>query len=165
MKWKEIFYLFCGRDHFFLWISTIISMMGTGVSSFATMWWILEKTGSVFQMGGVAIVVAVACLVLGPILGSLVDRSQNHRNIFIALDFFSAATMSIIAILMAFNRYSLLTFYVLVAVQAALSIPSKGCSNALIQSIVPPHLLDKASSFWSFSNGGAFMLGPLVGGG
>lgn len=147
-----------------IWWASLISNLGSGISSFALMWYIYDKTGSPIQMGGVAVVSGIICLFLGPFLGSYVDRSFRHKEILVATDILSGLVILVTAGLVCSNHFNLLVYYGLVALQTVFYIPQRACCRSIIQSVIDKDMLERGSALLSLSSNSAMMVGPIVGG-
>lgn len=78
------------RGKFFtIWIGQQLSLVGSSIGSFALVWWVTEKTGSATVLATASLVAFVPSLVLGPFVGTLVDR-WNRRNVMVLSDGFIA---------------------------------------------------------------------------
>ncbi|MBN1583030.1 MAG: MFS transporter [Anaerolineae bacterium] len=60
-----------------IWIGQIVSLLGTAMSQFALTLWTYETTGKATPLAMVAFFFVVPQVVLGPLVGVLVDRSNR----------------------------------------------------------------------------------------
>ena len=69
------------RDFLLLWQGQSVSGIGTSLSQIATIYWLLETTGSATTMGLVLMAAAIPSALLGPVGGALADRFPRRRLI------------------------------------------------------------------------------------
>ncbi|MDA0246374.1 MAG: MFS transporter [Chloroflexi bacterium] len=67
-----------------LWSGQAISLFGSQLVQFALIWWLTQKTGSGTVLSTAVLVGIVPQVVLGPIIGALVDRWNRQRILFMA---------------------------------------------------------------------------------
>ncbi len=70
---------------FTIWIGQAFSLLGSQLVQFALIWWLTQTTGSATVLATAALVGLLPQVVLGPIIGALVDR-WNRRWIMILAD-------------------------------------------------------------------------------
>ena len=69
------------RDFLLLWQGQAVSGVGTSLSQIATIYWLLQATGSATTMGLVSMASALPGVLLGPIGGAIADRFSRRRLI------------------------------------------------------------------------------------
>lgn len=67
-----------------LWSGQAISLFGSQLVQFALIWWLTQETGSGTVLATATLVGIVPQVVLGPIIGALVDRWNRQRILFVA---------------------------------------------------------------------------------
>lgn len=70
---------------FTIWIGQAFSLLGSQLVQFALIWWLTQTTGSARVLATASLVGLLPQVVLGPIIGALVDR-WNRRVIMILAD-------------------------------------------------------------------------------
>ena len=70
---------------FTIWGGQAFSLFGSQLVQFALVWWLTQKTGSATILATASLVAFLPQVVLGPIVGTMVDRS-NRRFVMIAAD-------------------------------------------------------------------------------
>jgi DHA3 family macrolide efflux protein-like MFS transporter len=68
-----------------LWIGQALSLLGSLAVQFALIWWLTEATGSAAVLAMAALLGLVPTVVLGPLIGVLVDR-WDRKRIMLAAD-------------------------------------------------------------------------------
>src|SRR5512135_2399355 len=101
-----------------IWFGQTISLLGSGLTSFALGVWVYQTTGKVTSYALIALFTVIVTLLLSPLSGALVDR-WNYRAVMLVSDSASALTTLVIAGLFYTGRLELWHIYVSVAVNAA----------------------------------------------
>lgn len=76
-KWAPLF--------FTIWTGQTISWVGSAVAQFGLVWWITAKTGSATILAVATMISLLPGVILGPLVGALIDR-WNRRLIILAAD-------------------------------------------------------------------------------
>lgn len=72
------------RPFFIIWTGQALSMIGTRVAQFALVWWLTTLTGSATVLAIATSLIMLPQIVIGPIAGAYVDRSNRRKVMFIA---------------------------------------------------------------------------------
>jgi MFS transporter, DHA3 family, macrolide efflux protein len=96
--WKFTFFKF--------WSTQALSLLGSGLASFAVIWWITKTTGSSTILATVSLVTLLPGILLGPIAGALVDQF-NRKWIMIVSDAVSALLALLLVVLFWTNSIQL----------------------------------------------------------
>ena len=75
-SWKMPFFKF--------WFTQALSLLGSGLASFALVWWMTESTGSPIVLTTVSLATLLPGILLGPLAGTLVDQLDRKWIIVIA---------------------------------------------------------------------------------
>ena len=70
-RWKGRF--------FTIWSGQALSLMGSALVRFALIWWMTETTGSATVLAMATLVASLPPIVLGPLVGTLVDRWRRRE--------------------------------------------------------------------------------------
>jgi DHA3 family macrolide efflux protein-like MFS transporter len=70
---------------FTIWIGQAFSLFGSSIVQFALVWWLTQKTGSATVLATATLVALLPQILLGPFVGTFVDR-WNRRLIMIIAD-------------------------------------------------------------------------------
>ena len=70
---------------FVIWSGQAFSLVGSALVQFALVWWLTQKTGSATVLATATLVALLPQIILGPFVGTLVDR-WNRRLIMIVAD-------------------------------------------------------------------------------
>lgn len=88
--WKVRFYT--------IWTGQALSLIGSALVRFALIWWLTEQTGSATALATASLVPSLTGIVLGPFVGTLVDR-WHRRWIMVFADGAIALCTAILALL------------------------------------------------------------------
>lgn len=131
-----------------------VSMIGTAMTEFAVPIWAYLKTGSLLQFSLFAIIALVPGLVLSPLVGALVDRSDRRRAMLIG----DGACLGLQALMLGLLLTDTLPmpalYGILVLLSVALTVQRLAWASAVPQ-LAPKHYLGHA--------GGVLQLGNAIG--
>ncbi len=140
-----------------------VSMLGSGLTSFAVGVWIYRKTGSVTQYALIAFCAVAPLTFLSPLAGALVDR-WDRRRVMIASDAGAGAATLMLALLFWAGRtelWSLCLATVLSSVFRGLRFPALAASIPLM---VGKEHLGRANGMTEIGNALSQLLAPVVAG-
>ena len=72
------------RTFWIIWSGQAISLVGSQASQFALVWWLTEQTGSPAILTTATLVALLPSIVLGPVIGALVDRRSRRLTMIVA---------------------------------------------------------------------------------
>ncbi len=78
---------------FTIWGGQAISLFGSRLVQFALIWWLTEKTGSATVLATASLVGLVPQVLLGPIVGTLVDRWSRRATMIVADSLIAVVTL------------------------------------------------------------------------
>ncbi len=157
------------RTFFILWISQAVSLLGSALVEFALAWYLTMETGSATVLAVAMLMALVPQIVLGPIIGPLVDR-WNRKQIMILADTAIALVTIGLVVLFAAGAIQVWHIYlamVLRSIGQSFHFPAMLASIPLI---VPEQHLARAAGLNQMLQGvvtiaappaGAFLIGLL----
>lgn len=151
------------KNFFLLWQGQLVSVFGDALYSIALDFFVLEVTGSTAIMGTVMALITIPRILIGPLAGVIVDRS-NRKNLIILGDVIRG--LSILLITWA-ARCQILEIWMIMAVAILSGICSSFFNPAIesvLPNLVPSDSLIKATSFYQIATTGADVLGQSIGG-
>ena len=86
------------RPFFILWTGQSLSLVGSQAVQFALIWWLTETSGSATILATATLLGLLPPIVLGPVIGALIDR-WNRKTVMLAADGFVAAAALLLALL------------------------------------------------------------------
>ena len=151
------------KPFFFIWLGQVVSLIGSGLTSFAIGVWVYQETGNVTLFTLIATSAALPAIVLSPIAGVLVDRF-DRKWMLIASD--TGAALSSLALLLLFRAGGLEMWhiYLLVGINAAFNTIQFPAFGAAITLLIPKRHFGRASGMMQFGQSGARVISPLLAG-
>ncbi|MEM7353039.1 MAG: MFS transporter [Acidobacteriota bacterium] len=89
------------KTFFILWCGQLVSILGSGLGSFALGVWVFERTGSVMQFSLIAFFAILPGILLAPVAGVVVDRYDRRLVMMVADTCSSVATLVMLALLLS----------------------------------------------------------------
>ena len=95
------------RPFFTIWTGQALSLIGSRMGGFALVWWLTQASGgSATVLATMSLLEMLPHVLLGPIVGALVDR-WSRRRVMIIADTLVAAFSGLLALLAWTNRLEL----------------------------------------------------------
>lgn len=151
------------RAFIIIWIGQLISLVGSGLTSFALGVWIFDQTGQATPFALVAFLSSVPRLLLSPLAGSLVDR-WDRRKVMIAADTGSAVLTALLAGLLFFGDLQIWHIYLLAALTSCFGAFQEPAYLASITMLVPKKELTRASGLMQAGQSLETLIAPLLAG-
>jgi hypothetical protein len=152
------------RTFWTIWGGQFISMLGSGLTSFALGVWIYDQTGQATPFALTALFSTLPALILMPIAGSLADR-YSRRWIMILSDTGAAVVTAIAALLLFFGDLQVWHIYILAFVNSVLSAFQEPAYSASVTMLVPKPQLARASGILQMGQAMSAILTPMLAGG
>ena len=95
---------------FTLWTGQAFSLFGSQLVQFALVWWLTQQTGSATVLATATLVAILPQVLLGPLVGALVDR-WNRRVTMMLADGLTTAAIVILAVLFATGQVQVWHIY------------------------------------------------------
>ena len=147
---------------FTIWSGQALSLLGSQLVQFALIWYLTVETGSATVLATASLVGLLPQVVLGPIVGTLVDR-WNRRAIMIIADGIIALATIALAILFALNSVEIWHIYLLMFIRS-LAGGFHGNSMAASTSLmVPKEHLTRIQGINQMLNGGLNIVAAPLG--
>jgi MFS transporter, DHA3 family, macrolide efflux protein len=153
-NWKFTFFTF--------WFTQALSLFGSGLASFALVWWITKSTGSATVLATASLAALLPGILFGPLAGALVDR-LNRKWIIIISDAVSALFALLLVVLFWTNNIQLWHIYIINigrAVAGAFQFPSVQSSTSLM---VPKGQLARVAGLNQALQGVTMIAAPPLG--
>lgn len=153
-----------GLDAFWtIWSGQLVSVLGSGITTFALAVWAFQRSGSATQFGAIAMCAVLPGLVLSPVAGPLVDR-WNRRTAMLVADTGAALASAGIAVLAAAGRIAPWQLCLATAFTSSLGSLHAPAYQAMTSVLVPRAALGKASGAVLAADAIAELTAPLLGG-
>jgi hypothetical protein len=151
------------RTFFTIWAGQFISVLGSGMTSFALGVWIYEQTGQATPFALTALFATLPALILMPIAGSFADR-YSRRWIMILADTGSALVTAITFLLLFFGDLQIWHIYLLAFFGSSFSAFQEPAYTASVTMLVPKEQLARSSSIAQMGQAISAILTPLMAG-
>lgn len=156
--------LFSGFSGFALfWFGQVVSLLGTNMTGFALTIWAYEKTQSATALALVGFFFVAPLLIISPVAGALVDRS-NRKLMMLLSDLASGLTTIVVLGLYATGKLEIWHLYITSAISGAFQAFQWPAFSAAISLMVPKDHLVRANSMMDLADTGAGILSPLLAG-
>ena len=155
------------RDFLLLWQGQTVSGVGVAMSQVATVYWLLEETGSATTMGLVAMTAAIPGVLLGPFGGALADRYSRKTLIVVGNCLLGIAALCLaIAFLAVAGRVELkiAALVVYAVLTGAVNAVLRPAVMASVPNLVPFTRLNTANALNSFATMASSGIGNAIGG-
>ena len=146
-----------------VWIGQIVSVLGSGMTSFGLTIWMYQQTKSATAMGFMQVAFITPFLILSPIAGVMVDR-YNRKLMMMVSDL--AAGLSTIGLLILFATGHMQFWYLYIA-QVINGIGNTfqwPAYSAAISTMVPKEQYGRVNGLMSLQEAGPGVLAPLLAG-
>ena len=159
--WKTTF--------FTIWSGQALSILGSQLVQFALIWHLTVQTGSATVLATASLVGMLPNVVLGPFIGTLVDR-WNRRRIMLVADSIVALATIALAVLFALDVVEIWHIYAVILIRSLASTFHGNAMSASTSLMVPVEQLTRIQGLNQLLNGGlnvvaaplgALMLGML----
>jgi DHA3 family macrolide efflux protein-like MFS transporter len=151
------------RTFFTIWTGQFISVLGSGLTSFALGVWIYDQTGRATPFALTALFATIPALILMPIAGSFADR-YSRRWIMIIADTGAALVTAITFLLLFFGDLQIWHIYLLAFFGSSFSAFQEPAYTASVTMMVPKEQLARSSSIAQMGQAISVILTPLMAG-
>ena len=152
------------RTFLIIWAGQFISLLGSGLTSFAIGVWIFQETGDAMPFALTVLFGNLPSLLLLPFAGSLADR-WNRKALMILADSGSALITLGLFILLLTNDLQTWHIYLLVALGSVFSAFQEPAYQSSVSMIVPKKELTRANGIAQTAQAVQSILTPLIAGG
>ena len=146
-----------------IWFGQLVSLIGSGLTSFALGVWVYQRTGSVTQFALISVFTTLPGIVISPLAGALVDR-WDRRWAMILSDSGAGFSTLVIALLLFANRLEIWHIYLAMATRSAFRAFQWPAYAAATTLLVPKKHLGRASGMVQAAEAAAEILSPTLAG-
>ena len=151
------------QTFFIIWIGQIISVLGSGLTSFGLGIWVYQHTSSVTKFAITVLCIALPSLLISPFAGAFVDR-KNRRTVMIFCDIGSSiCTLAAISFYLT-GLLQLWNICVITAVTSILNVVRNLAFTTLVTQLVPKEYFGQASGMMQMGPATAQIFSPLLAG-
>jgi DHA3 family macrolide efflux protein-like MFS transporter len=151
------------RTFLVIWFGQLISLIGSGLSSFALGVYIYNRSGHATQLALSMVAASVPNLLLLPFAGALVDR-WDRRRVLVLSDTGAALVTLTLWVLLATGRLDVWQVYVGNAVSSALGAFQRPAYMAVPSLLVPKEQFGRVGGLMQLSEAASVVVAPLAAG-
>ena len=152
--WKKTF--------FTIWSGQALSILGSQLVQFALIWHLTVQTGSATVLATASLVGMLPNVVLGPFIGTLVDRWNRRRIMLIADSIVALATLLLVAVF-ALDVVEVWHIYAVLLVRSLASTFHGNAMSASTSLLVPVERLTRIQGLNQLLNGGLNVVAAPLG--
>lgn len=146
-----------------VWFGQLVSLVGSGMTSFGLSLWVYQQSGSVTQFALINLAAVLPRILISPLAGALVDRWDRRKMMAIS-DSLAGLTTLGVAILYASGRIELWHVYLAVGLSAVFNAFQWPAFLAAMTLLVPKGKLGRANGMLTLNRAAAEILSPLAAG-
>ena len=154
ISWKSRF--------FTIWGGQAISIIGSQLVQFALIWYLTVQSGSATVLATASLVGLLPNVILGPFIGTLVDRWDRRRIMLIADTVIALATIGL-AVLFALGIVEVWHIYVALFIRALFESFHSNAMTASTSLMVPVEQLTRIQGVNQMLNGGLNVIAAPLG--
>ncbi|MFF5211828.1 amino acid adenylation domain-containing protein [Streptosporangium sp. NPDC000396] len=141
----------------------LVSLIGTGLSTFALGVWAYQTTGAVATMALIASFTLLPQILVAPLAGAVADR-YDRRKVMIGCDAAALAGSAVAAALLLNGTLAIGHLYALVTVHAIASVFRQPAYQAAVAQLVPKRYLGHANGVVGLGSATGALLAQVAGG-
>ena len=146
-----------------IWFGQLVSLIGSGLTSFALGIWVYQRTGSVTQFALISLSTTLPLITISPIAGPLIDR-WNRRWAMIFSDSGAGLSTLAISLLLAIGHLEIWHIYLVTAISSAFNAFQWPAYTATTTLLVPKQHLSRASGMTQLGRAATQLISPVLGG-
>jgi DHA3 family macrolide efflux protein-like MFS transporter len=150
------------RTFFTIWSGQALSILGSQLVQFALIWYLTVQTGSATVLATASLVGMLPNVVLGPFIGTLVDR-WNRRRIMVIADSIVALTTIALAVLFALDIVEVWQIFAALFIRSLASTFHGNAMSASTSLMVPVEQLTRIQGLNQLLNGGLNVVAAPLG--
>lgn len=151
------------RTFLIIWIGQLMSMLGSGLISFALAVWIYDQTGQATPFALTALFGSLPRILLSPIAGAVTDR-WNRKWIMLISDSLSGVITLITAALLLTGNMQVWMIYLISFFESVFGAFQQPAYSASIVMLVPKKQLTRANSMIQMGQAIQSILTPILAG-
>lgn len=152
--WKTTFFI--------IWGGQALSILGSQLVQFALIWHLTIKTGSATVLATATLVGMLPNVILGPFIGTLVDR-WNRRWIMLLADSLVALATIVLALLFALDIVEIWQIFAIIFIRSLAGAFHANALNASTSLMVPVEHLTRIQGFNQMLSGGLNIISAPLG--
>ena len=150
------------RTFFTIWSGQALSILGSQLVQFALIWYLTVQTGSATVLATASLVGMLPNVILGPFIGTLVDRWDRRRTMLLA-DSIEALATVVLIVLFAMDIVEVWLIFVILFVRSLAGIFHSNAMNASTSLMVPVEQLTRIQGLNQLLEGGLNVVAAPLG--
>lgn len=146
-----------------IWLTQMISVLASGMTSFALTIWMYQETGSATAMGLMQVFYITPFLVISPIAGVMVDR-YSRKLMMMVSDLAAVLGTVFLLVVFAFDKMEFWHLYLVSALAGIGNTFQWPAYSAAISTMIPKEQLGRANGMMSLMEAGPGVLAPVLAG-
>ncbi len=146
-----------------VWVGQVISLLGTAMSNFALTIWAYEITGKATALALVGFFFITPMVVLSPIVGAIVDRS-NRKLMMMLSDLAAGVTTVLILILYASGNLQIWHLYITAMISGSFQAFQWPAFSAAITMMLPKEHYARANGMMDLAGSASNIFAPVLAG-
>ena len=151
------------RTFFIIWTGQVISLLGSGLTSFALGVWIFQETGQATPFALTVLFASLPRILLAPLAGSLADR-WNRRLLMILADTGNALVTLVVILLIFTNSLEVWNIYLVALAGSICGAFQEPAYTASVAMLVPKKDLARASGLAQTAQALEMLVAPMLAG-
>jgi DHA3 family macrolide efflux protein-like MFS transporter len=151
------------RGFVIVWIGQVVSLVGTAMSGFGLTIWVYELTGSATALSLMGFFFVTPMLIISPLAGALVDRS-NRKFMMMISDLASGIVTIVILILYLSSTLQIWQLYITNAIMGLFQAFQWPAFSAAITTMLPKEQYGRANGLMALAESGSGILAPILAG-
>jgi DHA3 family macrolide efflux protein-like MFS transporter len=147
---------------FTIWSGQALSILGSQLVQFALIWYLTVQTGSATVLATATLVGMLPNVILGPFIGTLVDR-WNRRRIMLTADSIVALATIVLAVLFALDIVEVWHIFAVLFIRSLASTFHGNAISASTSLMVPVEQLTRIQGLNQLLNGGLNVVAAPLG--
>ena len=146
-----------------VWLGQSVSLVGSGLTSFALGVWVYERNGSITQFALIGLFVVLPRVLLSPLAGVIVDRWDRRRAMILSDAGAGLCTLTVV-VLLNFRQLEVWQIFLLTAASSAFGALQWPAYTSAITLMVPKKHLGRANGIVQFGIALSEILAPALAG-
>ena len=151
------------RGFLIFWIGQLVSLLGTAMSGFGLTIWVYERTGSATALSLMGFFFVTPMLIISPLAGALVDRSNRKLMMMISDLASGLATIAILGFYLT-GELHLWQLYIASAFMGLFQAFQWPAFSAAITTMLPKEQYGRANGMMALAESGSGILAPILAG-
>lgn len=151
------------KTFFVIWIGQLISLVGSGLTSFALGIWIYQETGQATPFALTALFGTLPRVLLAPVAGVIADR-YDRRRIMLLADSGDALVTGVAALLLFSGQLAVWHIYLIAIASSTFSAFQQPAYSASVTMLVPKEQLARAGGLLQMGHSLEALLTPVISG-